>query len=136
MKRAADDLEDFITEEESEKVDVSSDDSTDEDDWRPVTKRRRGASSTETSPAPVGESSVKGDHRSKRSLCPVDGCRARSKHLKHHAWEQHITRVFWDRPWQDLNASPAYHRLRADCLETIAKHLRGPVSCFCVFQCI
>ena len=55
----------------------------------------------------------------------MKGCHGRSKHLKHHAWEYHIPRVFWDRPWHSLNASPDNHRLRAFCLQALAKYFLG-----------
>lgn len=61
----------------------------------------------------------------KKSTCPLEGCRGQSKHLKHHAWEYHIPRVFWDRPWHSLYASPDYHRLGASCLQAHAKYLLG-----------
>uniref|UniRef100_A0A8W8LSG1 Metallo-beta-lactamase domain-containing protein n=1 Tax=Magallana gigas TaxID=29159 RepID=A0A8W8LSG1_MAGGI len=77
------------------------DTTSDDNDWCPVTKREQ------------------------RSTCPIEGCGGKSKHHKHHAWEYHIPRIFWDHPWKGLNNSPDYHKLRASCLDTLSKYILG-----------
>lgn len=109
-------------------IDESDEDSSSADEGLPPFKRRRRDSSIAPAQEPEDVSVRSHTHGDKRSSCPVEGCHGRSKHLKHHAWEYHIPRVFWDRPWNELNASPDYHSLRASCLLALAQYILGPAA--------
>ena len=56
----------------------------------------------------------------------MPGCSGKSIHLKHHACQVHIPRVFWDKPWRSLDCLPDYHKLWATCLIAVAFRLLGP----------
>lgn len=143
---------DFSTDDESssssytndETSSFSSEDSTDSECRRAIPHKRARLSSEEI--ADKGEdcqrawaewfkeeeeepsTSKRPRTRGLHSRCPVPGCNARSKHLKHHVWDCHIPQVFWDHPWRELEWSPDYHRLRASCLQILARWLLGPAG--------
>lgn len=124
---------DFSTDDESssssytndETSSFSSEDSTDSECRRAIPHKRARLSSEEI--ADKGEdcqrawaewfkeeeeepsTSKRPRTRGLHSRCPVPGCNARSKHLKHHVWDCHIPQVFWDHPWRELEWSPDYH---------------------------
>lgn len=110
------------------------DTTSDDNDWCPVTKRRRRSDSVPENISDFAKSYSSSEHAGdpkpqssgeRRSTCPIEGCGGKSKHLKHHAWEYHIPRIFWDHPWKGLNNSPDYHRLRTSCLDTLARYILG-----------
>lgn len=123
---------------DNESSESELDTNSDDNDWCPVTKRRRRPDSvpeftfecakSQSSSTHTGDPETCPIPRSsgeRRSTCPIEGCGGKSKHLKHYTWEYLIPRIIWDHPWKGLNNSPDYHRLRASCLNSLAKYILG-----------
>lgn len=101
---------DRYNESSKSELDTTSDDN----DWCPVTKGRRLSESVPETTIEFAKSQSSSEHTcdpkpqssgERRSRCPIGGCGGNSKHLKHHAWEYHILRIFWDHPWKDCSRS-------------------------------
>ena len=58
---------------------------------------------------------------SSRSACPVSGCKAISKKLKHHAYRKHLPVVFRDVTFPRAEIDPNFQQITGDALQTLAR---------------